>query len=55
MFGWIIGGWAVGMVCYVALNKADRYNNLHYFNLSNKYKKYKKMKARLDDKNTGLF
>jgi hypothetical protein len=55
MFGYIIGGWAIGMAGYIYFTKKNKYNNITYLNLKDKAKKYKRMREDVNSKNTGLF
>jgi hypothetical protein len=44
MFTWIIAGWGVGMIGYILLNKADKYNNLHFYDVKRKVQRFKRTK-----------
>jgi hypothetical protein len=39
--------WVVGFVGYNVTNRMDRYNNLKYFDVSNKLKQFKKSKEKI--------
>jgi hypothetical protein len=55
MFGWIIGGWAVGMTSYIILSKKKKYNNLTYYNVKDKVKKFKRVKEDVNTSSKTMF
>jgi len=44
MFIYLFGIWGIGMVGYITLNKASKYNNRNYYDISDKIIKYRRIK-----------
>jgi hypothetical protein len=44
IFIYIFCGWGIGLTGYIILNKMEKYNNMTYYNLSDKVIKYKRIK-----------
>lgn len=44
LFPIIFGGWGIGMIGYMILNHSKKYNNLTFYNVSDKVIKYKRIK-----------
>ena len=47
LFIYIFCGWGICITGYIILNKISKYNNITYYDLSDKIIKYKKSKIRL--------
>ncbi|MCD3319528.1 hypothetical protein G8V07_14290 [Clostridium botulinum D/C] len=51
----LIGGWSIGMICYISLTKIGNKNNLKYADLTSRIKKAKRLDKNisksLEDKN----
>lgn len=41
-------GWGVSMIGYITINKANKYNNLNYFDVSDRIRKYKKSDEKIN-------
>jgi hypothetical protein len=48
LYAFLIIGWIIGMIVYIALNKADRYNHRKYFNVKNNIKKFKNIQDEIN-------
>lgn len=48
MFEVIIVGWVVGMIGYTVLNRLNKYNNKHYYDVKDNVRKFKKIRDQVN-------